>query len=418
VTVGQRIAYKRKELGLSQEGLGELLGVSRQAIYKWESDTTLPEIDKLIALSRTFRVSVGWLLGEEETPSEGELNDQQLRMVQEIVDRYLSAQPAKADSQPEPEASAPLSKKHKNRLFGAVVAAFALVLLFINLFGRLDNLDHRYQNLQNSIGSIHVSVNNQVNSIANRVEQILESQNQLTAERSAAVKSTDLAANTITFTVRTVPKTYRDGMTALFVARSDGDVTEVPVQVGPGNAFEGEITCPLTDDIELSVVFLSDGQRQTQFIDDWTYLYSDSFPSVYFVSGPLWFDVDDKTGTLTPDHAWLNVDENTESDIKGGQVEIADIRVGLFKDRKLLFWYREALAPIIVNGVQQEQTRYFRDETVTLDPTSSYSQAVVVTDQYGRVRVSDSDNLEYHQGDWHHSSPYVGFEAPSFWDFD
>ena len=48
MTIGQRIAQKRKELGLSQEALGDQLGVSRQSIYKWESDTALPEIDKLI----------------------------------------------------------------------------------------------------------------------------------------------------------------------------------------------------------------------------------------------------------------------------------------------------------------------------------------------------------------------------------
>ena len=51
MTMGQRIAQKRKEQGLSQEGLGEQLGVSRQAIYKWESGAAVPEIDKLIALS-------------------------------------------------------------------------------------------------------------------------------------------------------------------------------------------------------------------------------------------------------------------------------------------------------------------------------------------------------------------------------
>lgn len=37
MTLGQRTAQKRKELGLSQEALGERLGVSRQSIYKWES---------------------------------------------------------------------------------------------------------------------------------------------------------------------------------------------------------------------------------------------------------------------------------------------------------------------------------------------------------------------------------------------
>ena len=68
MTTGQRIAQKRKEAGLSQETLGAELGVSRQSIYKWESDTALPEIDKLVALSRRFGVTVGWLLGVEETP--------------------------------------------------------------------------------------------------------------------------------------------------------------------------------------------------------------------------------------------------------------------------------------------------------------------------------------------------------------
>lgn len=37
MTLGQRTAQKRKELGLSQEALGERLGVSCQSIYKWES---------------------------------------------------------------------------------------------------------------------------------------------------------------------------------------------------------------------------------------------------------------------------------------------------------------------------------------------------------------------------------------------
>ena len=81
MTIGQRIAQKRKELGLSQEALGERLGVSRQAIYKWESDSALPEIEKLIALSRLFGISIGALLGveEEAAPAEqsGELTEAQ-----------------------------------------------------------------------------------------------------------------------------------------------------------------------------------------------------------------------------------------------------------------------------------------------------------------------------------------------------
>jgi len=41
-TLGQKISAGRKQLGLSQEALGEKLGVSRQAISKWESDAAIP----------------------------------------------------------------------------------------------------------------------------------------------------------------------------------------------------------------------------------------------------------------------------------------------------------------------------------------------------------------------------------------
>lgn len=68
MTLGQRIQSLRKGLGLSQEALGELLGVSRQAISKWESDLTVPELDKLVALSKLFSLPVGRLLGVEEGP--------------------------------------------------------------------------------------------------------------------------------------------------------------------------------------------------------------------------------------------------------------------------------------------------------------------------------------------------------------
>ena len=103
MTIGERIALERKELGLSQEALGEKMGVSRQSIYKWESDAALPEIEKLVKLARAFGVSVGWLLGEEDdAPEKRELTPAQLAMVEEIVGRYLDARKTE-EAQPPPE---------------------------------------------------------------------------------------------------------------------------------------------------------------------------------------------------------------------------------------------------------------------------------------------------------------------------
>ena len=70
MTLGQRIQELRKQKELSQEALGEKLGVSRQAVSRWEMDGAVPEVDKLIAMARLFGVSLNQLLDVEEPGQE------------------------------------------------------------------------------------------------------------------------------------------------------------------------------------------------------------------------------------------------------------------------------------------------------------------------------------------------------------
>lgn len=65
MTVGEKIAYYRKRSGYTQELLGEKLGVTRQAVSKWESNSTFPETDKLILLSKLFNCHIDDLLNNE-----------------------------------------------------------------------------------------------------------------------------------------------------------------------------------------------------------------------------------------------------------------------------------------------------------------------------------------------------------------
>ena len=63
MTLGQNIQTARKAKGISQETLAEKIGVSRQALGKWEKDTALPGVDNLQALAKELGVSVDALLG-------------------------------------------------------------------------------------------------------------------------------------------------------------------------------------------------------------------------------------------------------------------------------------------------------------------------------------------------------------------
>lgn len=67
-TIGNRIAKLRKERGLSQEKLAEKVGVSSQAVSKWENDASCPDISLLPILARVLDVTTDELLtGKKDT---------------------------------------------------------------------------------------------------------------------------------------------------------------------------------------------------------------------------------------------------------------------------------------------------------------------------------------------------------------
>ena len=70
MSIGERIQALRKARGLSQEELAAQIGVSRQAVSKWEAGQSQPDLDKVISMSRFFGVSTDYLLmGAAEAPS-------------------------------------------------------------------------------------------------------------------------------------------------------------------------------------------------------------------------------------------------------------------------------------------------------------------------------------------------------------
>lgn len=399
MTIGQRIALKRKEQGLSQEALGEKLGVSRQSVYKWESDAAVPEIDKLIAMSRLFAVTVGWLLGVEETAvrqeenseaeadaeqkqaaaDDGELTDAQLKMVEEIVGRYIAAQP----------------KPPKRRRWPWVVAACAVIALMwalADLSGELDVLNSRYNNLQNSVSNVSTTVNSQINGIADRVEEVLQSQNSLLADYQVEITGADLRTNELFLGAKATPKTYVEGMETVFVVDTGKGPEEYPAAEGAGHQFAAEITCDLTDSTTVSVVFITGDKRETQIIYTESYLYNSTFPTASLDDHTLMWKETNKDGELVfrSEYAYMrNADSAPAAHSAVPVAEVAELKIGLFKNKELVTW----LTPC--EGIPEnyvgfdEATKFYRmpDMTVPAEKSDVFCFAVVVVDTYGRERL-------------------------------
>ncbi len=69
MSFGENLQTIRKKNQLSQEDLAEMLGVSRQAVSKWEHGDGYPEVDKLLLLSKRLNISLDSLLGGENAPA-------------------------------------------------------------------------------------------------------------------------------------------------------------------------------------------------------------------------------------------------------------------------------------------------------------------------------------------------------------
>ena len=414
MTIGQRIAQKRKELGLSQEALGDQLGVSRQSIYKWESDTALPEIDKLIALSRLYGVSVGWLLGVEDLPeppgeaagTEAALTEQQLRMVEEIASRYIAAQP----------------KPRKRRRWPFVAAGLILCLVLFHLFDRLGRMDDQYTDLQNSVYRVESSVNGQIGSLSSRVEEILKAQNSLLADYHVELVGVWPENNTATFSAYAVPKTYVSGMSVEFLAEN-GEPGSLPSVVGEeelNQRFSATVTVPLTDQITLSaLLILPDGTRQTQLLDQFEGLYSDSLPQVDVSSELIWMELEDGALVLAEDRheRYVRIREMTPEDARL-TAAVSDVQVGLFKNQELVAWAEPCETPDSFHGFEEYDFYRLPELQLPVSPQDTLQVAAVVTDVYGRQGVYSDIPCVLEDGEltWP-ATPDLSGHDPAHWQY-
>ena len=107
--LGENIYRHRTECGLSQGALAEALEVSRQSVSKWENNSAMPELDKLIRMSKLFQISLDQLVFGEE-----------------------NAEPKKESAPVTPEVSFP--KIPARILVGYFTLLFGMVFFLLSMF--------------------------------------------------------------------------------------------------------------------------------------------------------------------------------------------------------------------------------------------------------------------------------------------
>lgn len=269
MTLGQKIQTLRHDAGLSQEGLGEKLGVSRQAISKWEADGAVPEVDKLIALSRLFEVNLHDLLQVEGTS-------------REEPEESGERPPEKAAENP-PETDEPPRRNGRWWKVLCVVLAAAVCVQGVVLFRLNEKLEEQewlLGELQSKSWSLESQMNaldSQMNSQVERIAQLERAENEqqlgvgtsggLVADFQYTMETTKYGSMNLKVTLLPTQSTS-GGKIHFQLTGADGTARTLPAaRAENGSAYTLSIICSeaeVANGFTLSAVLPLNGKQYTQ----------------------------------------------------------------------------------------------------------------------------------------------------------
>lgn len=276
MTLGQNIQAARKAKGLSQETLAEKIGVSRQALGKWEKDTALPGLDNLQALAAELGTGVDALLGTEPSAPAAPA------VTLDVMRDLLSARDAE--------------EKRRRRLWGCAGGATFLILAGL-LAGtaysyerQLQALNQNYQTAQSYYDTQQANLSSQ---IAELRDALRMGETTVTDWRWQPLDKLhrDVDKSWMPVVVQVTPRTTRDGMTARLAVRCGDETQLYDMTAGADGSYTASgLVFTVGSSYELSVQWTVDGTTTSEALDTVDFSREMVEPEIY------WANVDGNSG--------------------------------------------------------------------------------------------------------------------------
>lgn len=258
MTLGKKIAELRKLHHYSQESLAEQMNVSRQTISKWETDLSVPDIERIIKLSEIFHVSLNELL---QINQEKAMNHEEL---QAIVNQMLIIQ-----NNYEQEV---IQRKKQNThiLFIGVVVfiilCFMIGIIFYQLYYTKVQIDLLTNDISYSINDIHDSIQNSIHSEAS-----------LLSDFTYEISEVDFQKNRVKISLNVILKSVGKQTQVQFIvvdAKAKQHILKTQYKDGKYE-YRGYIpTCHIN---QLYVHLEDNYQKQSQCIEDFCFNFEDGY---------------------------------------------------------------------------------------------------------------------------------------------
>lgn len=367
MTTGEKIAALRREHKLSQEALGEKLGLSRQAVSKWEADQAVPTMDNLMELSRLFGVPVDTLLRPDAPFPAAPAED---GAGKESEDAPAAPETPSAPRQP---------RRNKAVLIGGAALLCASLACSAVCAWSTVRLRAEVDGLRSLVNGL--SLNSTV-----YYPQTDTNDDFAESSESVALDPNDPEELLVTFSA--MPREISDGETAKFLIHSDGQSWEC--EPATTNPYSGSLTIPLVDDYSVYLALTgADGSTRNLFVAS----ENDLKTRFTLMINAAW-----QNGERTSSFGKTNYAGTIETMAYCGSNDVQPVsgRVLLCKDGKQLKEQEIDIKGALENYGYGDAVEYFGDvyfytqvDWRNLDGNLDYDLKVEITDNYGRVFTAD-----------------------------
>ena len=271
MTLGQNIQAARKAKGLSQETLAEKIGVSRQALGKWEKDTALPGLDNLQALAAELGIGVDALLGTE--PSAPAAPAVTLDAMRDL----LSARDAE--------------EKRRRRLWGCAGGATFLILagllagMALQYERQIDAPNQNYAAIQSSYAAQQADLSAQISELRDALRM---GETTVTDWRWQPLDKLhrDVDKSWMPVVVQVTPRTTRDGMTARLAVRCGDETQLYDMTAGADGSYTASgLVFTVGNSYELSVQWTADGVTTSEALGTVNFNEEMTKPTIIWATG-------------------------------------------------------------------------------------------------------------------------------------
>lgn len=358
MTTGEKIAALRRDHKLSQEALGEKLGLSRQAVSKWEADQAVPTMDNLMELSRLFGVPVDTLLRP---------------------DAPFPAPPADENSTDAP-AAPETPHKGVSPSRGKILAIGGAALLCVSLALNAVCL-YQIAQLKGEVQALRVQAGN-VNTV---YYPGTDADTGDFAESSEHMTLDPENTEQLIVTFSAVPRVASDGETAKFLLRGGEQSWECEAEGDAGGGYRGSLTIPMVDEYSVYLVLTDQngGTRNLLIASEYDIenRFSIDVHAYWSSGGPTFsFGKNTFTGTLS---TYVDFHDALEDNSFTG-------RIILYQNGKEI-----AEQPLEYRSQGGEYGANIYDTEVRLGSfegrMSDFTVTVEITDAYGRVFTASPD---------------------------